>query len=318
MKELSRMERVSLRDVWQNESLNFTPWLSQESNLSLLGETLKLNLSLEGTELTVGPFRADILCKETYLDKLVLIENQLELTDHSHLGQILTYAAGLKASIVIWVCQKFTEEHRAALDWLNENTGNDTHFFGVEVEVWKIGNSLPAPKFNIVSQPNEWSCWINEAVKTFKSGALTETQELYLNYWTEFTSIANGLKGLKPHSPDTTNFLRFSLGKSNVLFAAKVDMREKFIGVELYFTGLEAKERFFRLSKDKDIIEKEIGKMLDWQELPQNMATRILLKHEGIDIYRREEWKDQHIRLCESLRAFQKIFLPIILSNDFK
>lgn len=318
MKELSHMERVNLREVWQNEAKNFTPWLAQESNLALLGDTLKLNLSLEGTELSVGPFRADILCKETYLDKLVLIENQLELTDHTHLGQILTYAAGLKASIVIWVCQKFTEEHRAALDWLNENTSNDMHFFGVEIEIWKIGDSLPAPKFNIVSQPNEWTGWINQAVKIFKTGTLTETQELYLNYWTEFTAAANGLKGLKPSSPDTTNALRFLIGKSNAIFATKVDMREKFIGVELYFSGLDAKERFFRLSKDKDAIEREIGTKLDWQELPQNMATRILLKHEGIDICRRDQWKDQHGQLYASLRSFQKVFLPIILSNDFK
>ena len=256
--------------------------------------------------------------KETYLDKLVLIENQLEPTDHTHLGQILTYAAGLKASIVIWICQKFTEEHRAALDWLNQNTGNDTHFFGIEIELWKIGNSPPAPKFNVISQPNEWSCWINETVKAFRSNPMTETQELYLNYWTAFVVAASEIKGIRSHTPDTNNFLRFSLGKSNVLFAAKVDMREKFIGVELYFKGLDAKERYSHLFKDKESIEREIGTNLDWQELPENMASRILLKHEDIDINQRNAWKDQHSRLCESLRAFQKVFLPRILSNNFK
>lgn len=316
--QLSRLERVNLRDIWKNESSNFTPWLAQEDNLALLSETLRMNLQLEGIEVAVGSFKADILCKDLFLDKLVLIENQLEPTDHSHLGQVLTYAAGLRASIIVWICQEFNEEHRAAIDWLNENTGNDTHFFGIEIEAWKIENSLPAPKFNIVSQPNEWSCWINEATKKYKSAGLSKTQELYLNYWTDLALTAKNLNGLRPQKPRTENYFTFSTGKSNVVLAAKADMREKFIGVELYFSGLDAKKYYSRLFEDKDSIENEAGFLLDWQEMPQKMASRILLKHENTSIECQEDWKNQHVRLCESMQLFQKVLLPRINTYEFK
>jgi hypothetical protein len=154
--ELSRLQPVDLREAWKNESADFTPWLASKENLPLLGEALGIELELESTEKSVGPFFADILCRVPGSDQWVLIENQLEQTDHTHLGQIITYAAGLNAVTVIWVARKFVEQHRAALDWLNEVTGEGTNFFGVEVELWRIGDSQMAPKFNVVSRPNSW------------------------------------------------------------------------------------------------------------------------------------------------------------------
>lgn len=134
-----------------------TPWLAQAENLELLGETLGLELEFEAQERNVGAFRADILCKDTADDSWVLIENQLEKTNHSHLGQLITYAAGLDAVTIVWLARKYTEEHRAALDWLNGNTDRGINFFGLEIEVWRIGDSPPAPKFNVISKPNDWS-----------------------------------------------------------------------------------------------------------------------------------------------------------------
>ena len=155
--KLSRLERVDLRKAWVSEPAHFSMWLAREENLALLGEALGMSLVLEATEKSVGPFAADILCREPQTEQWVLIENQLEQTDHTHLGQIITYAAGLDAVTVIWVAAKFVEEHRAALDWLNEVTAEGTNFFGVEVELWRIGDSAVAPKFNIASKPNAWS-----------------------------------------------------------------------------------------------------------------------------------------------------------------
>ena len=152
---LGRLQRVQLREAWESESGDFTPWLAQSENLSLLGEAIGLNLELEAQEKGVGLFRADLFCKDTASDSWVLIENQLERTDHSHLGQLLTYAAGLSAVTIVWIAERFTEEHRAALDWLNEKTGEGINFFGLEVELWRIGNSPLAPKFNVVCKPNE-------------------------------------------------------------------------------------------------------------------------------------------------------------------
>src|SRR5437763_1688882 len=145
---LGLLERVDLRKAWLSESSDFTPWLAQPENLKLLGDAIGLELELEAQEKEVGPFRADILCKAAQSDSWVLIENQLELTDHRHLGQILTYAAGLKAVTIVWVAQTIREEHRAALDWLNSVTNEQINFFGLEIELWKIGDSPFAPKFN--------------------------------------------------------------------------------------------------------------------------------------------------------------------------
>ena len=135
IRQLGRLERADLRSVWSSESDDFTPWLAEPENLRLLGETIGIELELEAIEKDVGPFRADILCKNVVTDHWVLIENQLERTNHVHLGQVLTYAAGLGAVTIVWIASKFTDEHRAALDWLNDITGTDIVFFGLEVEL---------------------------------------------------------------------------------------------------------------------------------------------------------------------------------------
>src|SRR4051812_43362290 len=145
---LSHLKQIDLKDVWSHEASSFTPWLALEQNIALLGDTLGLELEVEAQEKAVGPFRADILCKDLQTNTWVLIENQLERTDHTHLGQVLTYASGLGAVTIVWIAARFTEEHRATLDWLNKITDRSFRFFGIEVELWRIGDSSPAPKFN--------------------------------------------------------------------------------------------------------------------------------------------------------------------------
>ena len=171
---LGRLERVDLRQEWKTEAQDFTPWLAQEINLAILSETLNMDLETAGQEESVGPFRADILCRDTLDDSWVLIENQLERTDHTHLGQLLTYAAGLQTVTIVWVAANFTDEHRAALDWLNEITDERFRFFGLEVELWKIGNSPAAPKFNIVAKPNEWTRSLGKSTRRLRFTDLTE------------------------------------------------------------------------------------------------------------------------------------------------
>ena len=163
--KLGKLEEVELRDIWESESSDFTPWLAREENIQILGDSIAVDLEVEAQEKNVGPFRADILCKDTENGNWVLIENQLNRTDHPHLGQLLTYAAGLDAVTVVWVAATFTEEHRAALDWLNEITDDRFRFFGLEIELWRINNSPPAPKFNIVSKPNDWRRSVIQSAK---------------------------------------------------------------------------------------------------------------------------------------------------------
>ena len=142
---LGKLEVVDVRTVWSSESSDFTPWLAEPANIALLAEIVGLDLEVQSVEKPVGIFRADILCKELGSGTLVLIENQLERSDHGHLGQLLTYASGLDAATIIWITPKFCEDHRAAVDWLNRITDERINFFAVQVEIWSISGSLPAP-----------------------------------------------------------------------------------------------------------------------------------------------------------------------------
>ena len=178
------MENVDLREVFTTEDGDFTPWLAQEENLKLLGESISIDLQLEAQEKDVGPFRADILFKDTVTDNWVLIENQIERTDHTHLGQLLTYAAGLQAVTIVWIAKRFTEEHRATLDWLNERTDDHINLFGLEIELWRIDDSPIAPKLNIGSQPNDWTRTVRAAAQ--EAGEITEHRQMQLRFWIAF------------------------------------------------------------------------------------------------------------------------------------
>lgn len=151
---LGCLERVEPNAVWKDERGEFTPWLAERANLRRLGDALRLDLEPVSREKKIGPFRADILCRDAATFAPVVIEAQLGRTDHLHLGQILTYGAGLDAAAVVWLAARFRDEHRAALDWLNR--GGPARFFGVEIELWRIGDSRAAPKFNVVARPGDW------------------------------------------------------------------------------------------------------------------------------------------------------------------
>ena len=213
---LGRLTRVDLRDIWTSEATDFTPWLAQPENLVILGETLGIDLEVEALEKAVGPFRADILCKDIGTDSWVLVENQLERTDHNHLGQLLTYASGLKAVTIVWIAERFSEEHRATLDWLNNITDESFRFFGLEVELWQIGDSPAAPKFNIVSKPNDWSRLVAQAARALDEAALTDTRAMQRAYWEAFHSVLNTAGGpiSGNRKPQPQSWMAYSIGRS--------------------------------------------------------------------------------------------------------
>ncbi len=151
--DLGVMTRVeNLRSIWPDEARDFTPWLAKEQNLKLLGDAVGIDLVLEEKESSVGAFSADIYVKEEGTNRRIIIENQLEATDHDHLGKLITYASGKSADVVIWVVKKARDEHRQAIEWLNQRTDNSLGFFLLEIELWKIDNSRTAVKFNVVEQ----------------------------------------------------------------------------------------------------------------------------------------------------------------------
>ena len=310
---LGRLEQVDLRNVWLSESGDFTPWLAEEPNISLLADTLGMDLEVEAQEKSVGPYRADIVCKDTTDGSMVLIENQLEKTDHTHLGQLLTYAAGLDAVTIVWIAERFTDEHRAALDWLNEITGEKVSFFGLEIELWKIGTSPIAPKFNVVSKPNDW---IKGGGGGSRGGAVvTETKQLQQDYWRDFRELlAERKSSLKPQKAHPQHWLTVSIGRRNFHMSALINTSGERIGVELYLQGSDAKKHFKQLETEKAKIEQQIGQPLDWRELPTKEASRILLMRADSSIKDSAHWPEQHNWLADHLEKFNSVFRPLIQS----
>lgn len=315
--KLGRMEKIELRDVWKTEAGDFTPWLAGEENLALLGDTIGLELELEAQEKEVGPFRADILCRDTVDGHWVLIENQLEKTDHIHLGQLLTYAAGLKAVTIVWIADRFTEEHRAALDWLNDITDDSFNFFGLEVELWKIGDSIAAPKFNLTSKPNEWSRTITGAAHRAEAGAVTETRQLQQEYWFALREeLLNRKSFLSLRQPLPQNWQTFALGKTYFTLAAAMNTQKQFIQVIVECWGDNAKAEFHLLRKEQDAIEKEVGSKLEWREMPDKKQSRIILQKNGVNPIDKNDWVEQHAWLTDTLEKFHKAFSPRIKKLD--
>lgn len=313
MAELSTLERVDLRDVWKTEDQDFTPWLAQEKNLSILGKALGFELELEAQEKNVGPFRADILCRDTDDDSWVLIENQLERTDHTHLGQLLTYASGLNTVTIVWISAKFSEEHRAALDWLNEITEDKFRFFGLEVELWRIGDSPVAPKFNVASKPNDWSRSVSKAKRRISEDDLNPTKANYLNYWTAFVEYAQQhFSGKKPQKASPQHWATVAIGRSGFHMLALGSTRDDWIAIELSMDNEYAKPYFHQLHADKKNIEDDLGFAVEWLELPDIKASRIRCYNKGMNPMDQEAWLEHFEWFQEKLEAFDRVFRPRI------
>lgn len=301
MNHLSKMKPVNLRTGWAHEAGSFTPWLADSENLSLLADTLGLRLELEGTEVNVGPFRADILCRDVEQDHRVLIENQLERTDHTHLGQILTYVAGLEVKTVIWIAADFTEEHRAALDWLNAATHEGYHFFGVQVELWRIGDSLPAPRFNLVAKPNDWSRQVAKAARTVVSGELSELGQKRLAYWTAFKAY------LETHYPEC--HLRRPFAGSTIFFSTKyagITVRlyraQDEIGVFLRVDGPTADDLYGQLSAHQAALQSHFSTALLWQK--PSAGAYWIVHSQKANVNDEVDWSSQFAFFVRSMQAF--------------
>ena len=317
MSTLGRLSKVDLRDTWKSEAQDFTPWLAQEENLALLGDTLGIDLELEAVEQSVGPFRADILCKDTLSEDWVLVENQLERTDHTHLGQLITYAAGLDAVTIVWIAARAAEEHRAACDWLNEITASEVRFFLLEVELWKIGDSPAAPKFNVVSKPNDWSRGASGAQRNVGSGEITDMKALQQAYWKTLNGIIDARNGpIRSRSARPQHWQNYSIGRSGFRLTATVNSRENRIRAELFMYSDDAKAFFHLLAQQKTAIEEEFGSPLEWDSLPTRKGARISISREGEDFSQVENWPEQHEWFATTLEKIHRVFAGRIRNLD--
>jgi hypothetical protein len=312
MKPLSTLEQVDLREQWADEARGFTVWLSTDG-LELLGETIGADLVLVEREASVGPFSADILAQMEGEDEhLVIIENQLDRTNHDHLGKVITYASGLGARTVVWVAKEFTDEHRQALDWLNARTDDGASFFGLEIVLWKIADSPSAPQFRIVSRPNAWT----KVVRQTPRGEPTETKIQQRDFWQELADYMRS-KGtfLSLRMPQPQHWYDIALGRSNVHISLTINSRLKRVGCEIYMGGEHAKQVYDILYAKKDRIERDLGFTLDWRRLDERKAARAIVYHEGSisDPSQREEIKEWIRNTAEKLH---RVFAPIVTGMD--
>jgi hypothetical protein len=300
------------REQWSNEAASFTPWLAGEANLAALGDELGLELELEGTEVPVGPYSADLLARDTGTGRYVVIENQLEKTNHDHLGKVLTYGAVLDATTVVWIAREFTDEHRKALDWLNDHTDESLEFYAVEIELWRIGDSDLAPRLNVVSRPAQ----IVKSGKAMPTGELNEVRQLQLEFWTQ---VRDSLRAAKVapslRTPRPRNSYDVAIGRSHLHLHLAASTRDNRLAVSLYIHKEAADQALELLRDERDAIHEEIGHELVWNPYPDKRDKIIVLERSG-DLRQRANWPEYADWLTKTTIAFRNAFQQRIKDLD--
>ena len=272
-----------------------------------------MDLELVEQEMNVGPFRADILCRNSTDHTQVVIENQLERTNHTHLGQLLTYAAGLDAVTLVWIVERFREEHRAALDWLNKITDEKFHFFGLEIELWQIGSSVPAPKFNLVAKPNDWSKTVKDVSRGKKS--LTQTEQVRFDYWTSFGEfLSANSTSVRPPKPSSSTWMGYGgFRRSDAGISLKLKQDHAIVDVG---TNNHSHPGWFHLLlEQRDAIESQLGLKLDWQE-NSGRKWSVIEARLDVDCYDRKEWPRMHQWMLDGIENFRRVFKPFVQDLD--
>ncbi len=292
--------------MWNNEASDFTSWLAERENLQNLGDEIGVDICLIRTEAPVGTFFVDILVKNEKSGKHVVIENQLEATDHNHLGKIITYAAGFEASIVIWVVKEAREEHRKAIDWLNQHTDKNVAFLLVKVEVLQIDDSRFAPNFVVISKPNDWA-------KEIDTNEITDTQALQLKFWQGFIDYVqeNGTTlNLKTANPKGWFDIKIKKIKyKNAYITLSLNSIEKVIRTEFYIP--DNIDLYSFLEQQKDKIHELLGYEVEWMELPDKKASRVKIEKQG-PIDNTDEWKNYFRWLQKEAEQFQRVFGKLV------
>lgn len=273
--ELGILKTVTPRQKWNNEARDFTPWLA--NNIAELNKALGLELEVENTEVSVGPYSADILAKDTGTDNYVVIENQLEKTNHDHLGKAITYASVLNASMIIWIATDFTEEHKKSLDWLNDHTNDEISFYGVQLELWQIDESKAALRFNVISKPNQA---VRQAARSKANEDLSDKRKFQFDFWSKFKEkLAKTKKIPSLQTPRPQYWFDVTLGKSYIHISNTCNTDDNTVGVRIYIRNKIADTMLPFLESKKDEIESSIGQKLIWNPNPDNRDKVIILQH---------------------------------------
>ncbi|MBP5344904.1 MAG: DUF4268 domain-containing protein [Bacteroidales bacterium] len=301
MDKLGKMIRITdLRSVWPHEANDFTKWLALEENLALLSDAIDIELELEERESSVGSFNVDIFAKEVGTNRRVIIENQLEDTNHDHLGKLITYASGKGAEVIVWVVKRARDEHRQAIEWLNQHTDSNIGFFLLEIELWQIGDSEKAPRFNIVEKPNDWS----KTMKTIEG--LSDTNLLKLEFWTGFNDAMSNNDEFKRHfrtrKASPQHWYDLSIGSSAYHVCLTINTQKQYIGADIYID--DNKELFAQFKNYKNEIAAMLNSEVEWREAEK--ACRIFIST-NINPKKRENWQKAYDWFLKKALIYKEI-----------
>lgn len=305
--KLGKLKEIDIRTVWAHEQYDFSKWLATEENIKELGDVLNLSLTEIETEKFVGSYRCDIVCKDEITGKSVLIENQLEPTNHDHLGKIITYASGLDASVVVWVVASAREEHASAIEWLNKHTTSDVDFFLIEVHAYTIGDSAPAPMFKVIEQPNDFA----KSVKSLaNSGELNESQVRRLEFWNMLNDALDQKgKPFNKHKATTDHWYTVAVGSSQCYISIDLVNKEHKIRVGLWVT--DNKEMYDMFYSHREEIEAAFGEPLDWDRLDNKKASIFSTSIPGLNFNKQDNYPElidlaieKTVKLREAVKPF--------------
>ena len=302
--KLGKLEEVDIRKVWPHEQYDFSKWLATEENIRELGDALNLSLTDVETEKFVGNYRCDILCKDEITGKIVLIENQLEPTNHDHLDKIITYASGLDAAVVVWIVASARDEHASAIEWLNKHTDDEISFFLMEVHAYKIGDSDPAPQFKIIEQPNDF-VKIVKAVS--KNTDMNESQKNRLEFWTQFNEVVDSKgKPFNKRKATTDHWYNVAIGSSDASISIDLVNKEHKIRVSLWIS--DNKDIFDALIQKKDEIEEALGFALEWNRLDNKKASYICTYIKGLDFKKQDNYPMLMEQIIDLVLKMRNVF----------
>ena len=287
---LGRLAVVPPREVWPHEAHDFTPWLL--ANVDVLSDLLGMDLVLDVAEHPVGGFSLDLLGRDEATGHTVIVENQLEVSDHTHLGQILTYAAGTDPTTIVWVTTGFRPEHRAAIDWLNERTDEQTRFFGVEIEVVRIGDSALAPAFKLVAQPNDWGKQVRTATAV-AAGEVSERGRFYWEFWEQvrIRIQADHPGWSRARTSTTASWYNTALGTSGVVLS--MAFTRSGLVCQIYFDAPDADlnaARFEALHEQRSEFDAMLGEPATWDVMAGRKAAKIFVQSSFADVADRDSW----------------------------
>ena len=316
MGDLGTLASMDVRQMWEDEARDFTPWLADHADL--LGEAMGMDLLHERTEAAVGRYSADLVFRDVSTDRLVVVENMFAPTDHDHLGKLITYAAGLGASYAVLLSLEFREEHRSALTWLNSVSADDFGFFGVVLEGWRIGESLPAPRLRMDVKPDGW---IRSVKAARVDSELNERERTYQRFWGEFLPVFRNRypDWTRAVVPRKVHWMGFRSSRSNLLRYSAAFCRlegSHRLRAEVYIDTRDresTKAVFDDLSRQKPRIEEKVGEELEWDRLDHRQASRISLyyPHE-IRVSDEERWPDTRSWLVDAMGRMRDAFNPLL------